>query len=223
MKLPHIDSYTQRVTPVPDHTEEAAIRTQQRRIGARLPVAGLLTTGSALAFGLLGWIAAHGISAWLLQHCHGGGAAPWRLDRHAGEAALFAGCLALGSLLALLAAPAAGRPSGPDRKRTARLSALVSVGAFLATDVTERVAAGDHPVPPFSVLLIGLAVYAAIGTGTSLLWRYCLTRVQGVSRLLDRAEPQAPQCHSTFAERTESFRPAHFAGICAGRSPPALA
>jgi hypothetical protein len=147
----------------------------------------------------------------------------WRVDRYAGEAALFAGFLALGSLLALLAAPSIGRPGGPDRKRTTRLSALVSVGAFLTTDVTERVVAGDHPVPPLMVLLIGLAVYAAIGTGTSLLWRYCLGTVRGVAALLDRRRPLAPQRLSAIAARRASFRPASFTGICAGRSPPSTA
>lgn len=183
-------------------------------------MAGLLTTGSAIAFGLLGWIAAHGISAQLLHHDHGGDATPatWRLDHHAGEAALFAGCLALGSLLALLAAPATGRPGGPDRKRTTRLSALVSVGAFLATDMTERMVAGDQPVPSFTVLLIGLAVYAAIGTGTSLLWHCCLAKDRGVSGLLD--DLIAPQCHSTLAARTEPFQRTAFASACAGRAPP---
>lgn len=147
----------------------------------------------------------------------------WRVDRYAGEAALFAGCLALGSLLALLAAPSPGRPGGPDRKRTTRLSALVSVGAFLTTDITERLVAGDHPVPPFMVLLIGLAVYAAIGTGTSLLWRYCLGTVRGVAALLDRRRLIAPQRHSAVASRRARFRPVVFAGICAGRSPPSTA
>jgi hypothetical protein len=153
------------------------------------------------------------------------GVAPhlWRVDRYAGEVALFAGFLALGSLLALLATPNPGRPGGPDRKRTTRLSALVSVGAFLTTDITERAVAGDHPVPPFMVLLIGLAVYAAIGTGTSLLWRYCLGTVRGVAALLDRRRPLAPHRLAAVAARRASFRPAAFAGIHAGRSPPSMA
>ncbi|GAA2160537.1 MULTISPECIES: hypothetical protein [Glycomyces] len=147
----------------------------------------------------------------------------WRVDRYAGEAALFAGFLALGSLLALLAAPGIGRLGGPDRKRTMRLSAFVSVGAFLTTDVAERVVAGDHPVPPLMVLLIGLAVYAAIGTGTSLLWRYCLGTVRGVAALLDRRRPLAPHRLSAIAARRASSRRAAFTGICAGRSPPSTA
>jgi len=205
---------------VPDLTEETAIRKQRSLTGA-----GLLTAGSGLAFGLLGWVAAHDISSWLLAHCHVSGAAPdvWRVDRYAGETALFAGCLALGSLLALVAAPNPGRSGGPGRRRTTRLSALVSVGAFLATDLTERVVAGDGPMPPFMVLLVGLAVYAAIGTGTSFLWWYCLGTVRGVAGLLDRRRPLAPHRLSAVAARLATFRPVAYTGICAGRSPPSLA
>lgn len=181
-----------------------------------------MTASSALAFGFLGWIAAHTVSSWVLDHCHVSGAAAWRLDRHAGEAALFAGCLAAGSLLALLAAPATGRP-GPDRKRATRLSALLSVGAFLGTDTAERLVSGDHPVPPLAVLLIGLAVYTVIGTGTSLLWRYCLGTVRGVPNLLDCSYPLAPQRHSVTSERAATFRSFPFSGIRAGRSPPVAA
>ncbi|MFG3342998.1 hypothetical protein [Glycomyces sp. NPDC048151] len=159
------------------------------------------------------------------MHCHVNGAAPdvWRLDSHAGEAALFAGCLAAASLLALAAAPAAGRPGGPDRRRTTRLSALVSVSAFLGTDAAERLVSGDHPVPPLMVLLIGLAVYTVVGTGTSLLWRYCLGSMRGVSGLLERRFPLAPQRLSMLTERPDAAPARSYTGIRAGRSPPATA
>lgn len=62
----------------------------------------------------------------------------------------------------------------------------MSVGGFLATDIAQRAAAGGHPVPPVTVLLIGLGVYTAIGTGASLLWRCCLNAVLGVSTLFER-------------------------------------
>lgn len=182
----------------------------------------MLTAASALTFGLLGWTVAHGLSTWLFGHCHVAGASPevWRLDHHAGEVALLAACLALGSLLALLAVPNRGRPQSFSRKQAVRLSALLSTGAFIATDFTERAVAGEYPVPPLMVLLIGLLVYALIGAGASLLWQCCLNAVQGVMRLLEYGRAHAPYRRSAVTGGSAGFARRCAARVHAGRSPP---
>jgi hypothetical protein len=165
---------------------------------------------------------AHELSHWVLVHGHVGGATPdaWRVNLYAGRIVLLASCLALGSLLAILAVPSTERPSGPDCKRTMRASVLPSVGGFLATDIAQRAAAGEHPVPPFMVVLIGLAVYTAIGAGASFLWSCCLRAVLGVSTLFERRGVANPYRRSGAPGSSAAIPRQNAVPVRAGRSPP---
>jgi hypothetical protein len=189
--------------------------------GQRQPTGhGLLSAGSALAFGLLGWVTAHELSSWMFDHAHIAGSAPnaWNLDHHAGIAALLFSCLAIGSLLALLAAPST--QAQPRTASATRLPVVLSIGGFIATDFAERAVAGQHGLPPLLVLLIGASVYALIGAGSSLLWRsFVGLRLRALAPADEPARIHVVRRHEV-GTRLAGFPARHWMPASAGRAPP---
>ncbi|THV27250.1 hypothetical protein [Glycomyces paridis] len=176
---------------------------------------------SAVVFGLLGWVGAHALSSWLLDHAHVTGRAPdvWRLDEHADQVAILAAGLAIGSLAGLAAIRVRPRAS----KRAVRVSALLSTGAFVCTDAAERAVAGEYPVPPLMVLVLGLAVYAFIGACASLLWQCLVGAVRGALAFPEpRRSPALRRARAAACGRGVLAR-ACPPRVSAGRSPPLAA
>lgn len=177
---------------------------------------------SAAGFGLLGWTVAHALSTWLLDHCHVPGSAPSSdLRAHAAEAALLYACLAAGSLLAMLAVARGSRER--TSKRSLRLAALLSSVAFVCSDFAERAVAGEHAVPSFMVLLIGIAVYALAGAGTTLLWRRCADAVVAVLSLFDAGTERCAVVRFAAAGGHGAGARRRAERVGAGRSPPVWA
>lgn len=185
-------------------------------------VAALLRACSALAFGLLAWVTAHGLSSWLFGHVHVHGEAEhvWRMDRHSGTAALFLGCLAFASLAALLTGTASRTGRARSSRASVRTSSLLSTGAFVATDFTERAVSGEYAVPPLLVLIMGAAVYALVGAGASLLWHRCAEALPCIFALLEDKRPKAVRSVTLGPSRLVRPRPRHWSASLAERAPP---
>ncbi|MEV6524550.1 hypothetical protein AB0M43_21560 [Longispora sp. NPDC051575] len=178
-----------------------------------------------MAFGLLGWFAAHLATFWLLEHDHPG------VERHAHgylpSMTVLAGCLAAGSLLAVflvsLSAPAARRGGLPGTGALAWLSSGLSTGAFVAAEFAEGWVSGEHAVPQPVVLAVGGVVHLLVGAGASLVWRVCAAGVLRLAARL-RREPAAAVEDGpagVFGEAAVACR-RRGVSLFAGRAPPAV-
>jgi hypothetical protein len=188
----------------------------------------LLTAGSALLFGVLGWLLAHAATDRLLGlagHQHGGGSAHGHL--HLPAAILLVACLTAGSALAVIVAALSGRGlpvTGHRSKRsTARRSSLLSTVAFVAAEFAEHAATGGHDIPPAGVLVLGGAVHALMGVASALVWHGYLERVSRLAGMLRGAVPGGSGSRSrSIAAPVVYPRRTWLALALAGRAPPAL-
>jgi hypothetical protein len=176
---------------------------------------------SALAFGWLGWRTSHALSICLFDHLHAveeDGAAAWRQSGIAGSVGLIASCLALGSLVSVLA-------SGPRlRSMTTRMASVLTAGAFVTADFVERVLAGDHAIPSASVLGIAVGVHTLFAAGASLLWHSCVNALLGTRACFeDDRRPISARRPEPPRERLDRIKPLHSGSIGEGRAPPGAA
>ncbi|GAA3016782.1 hypothetical protein [Streptosporangium longisporum] len=192
-----------------------------------------MTTTSALLFGILGWLAAHGATGWLAGHAgHGLGrdVIPHQ-HAHLPTTVLLVACLAGGSLLAIFVAALSGSTRlHPDsrwdshrvRLAAARRSGLLSTGAFVAAEFAEHAATGQHDIPPAGVLLMGCTVHAVLGAVFSLLWG-CFVRgvVRRAGRLRSDTTVNLDPRIRLVSEHRIAARRTWQALAQAGRAPPA--
>jgi hypothetical protein len=175
---------------------------------------------SALAFGWLGWRTSHVLSTRLFDHTHTGeaAAAAWRQSGLAGSVGLIAGCLALGSLVSVLAC-------GPRiRSTTARMASVLASGAFVTADFAERALAGDHAIPSTLVLVVGVGVHTLFAAGASLLWHSCVNALLGTRTCFeDHRGPIAARRPAPPRQRADHAQPRHWGSIGEGRAPPCAA
>ncbi|HTF51508.1 MAG TPA: hypothetical protein VK735_29030 [Pseudonocardia sp.] len=150
--------------------------------GSRRDVAAMLRGAavgvSALSFGVLGWLLAHALIERALPRFAGAHAL-----EHAGAVGVAAGCMAAGSLAAMAAASGRIRASGASKpyrpgSRAACWFGLVPPAAFVVFALVAHPGSGDHGLPPLMLLALGALVQAAVGVGTSLIWRLFLAAVQ---------------------------------------------
>lgn len=175
---------------------------------------------AALAFGWLGWRTSHALSTRLFDHLHvqDVDAAAWRQSGLAGSVGLIACCLALGSLVSVLA-------SGPRiRSATARMASVLAAGAFVTADFAERVLAGDHAIPSALVLGIAVGAHTLFAAGASLLWHSCVSALLGTRACFeDDRRPIAAPRPAPPRRRREHRKPFHSGSIGEGRAPPCAA
>ncbi|MCG5436438.1 hypothetical protein [Micromonospora foliorum] len=185
----------------------------------------LLFAASALLFGVFGWLTAHAATIWLLGHT-GPGSGETHHHPHLSGAVLLTGCLAGGSLLAVLAVAVRGGPQldahlQRSRRAAAHRSSLLSTAAFVAAEFVEHALTGQHDMPPLGVLLLGCVVHAAMGAGTSLLWRCWVDDLLQLAALLrGHAPTYATRRARWHARRQIAARRTWQALASAGRAPP---
>jgi hypothetical protein len=142
---------------------------------------------SALSFGGLGWLVAHGLTNVLLAHENVDG----RLHVHGyfPSTVVAAGSLAVASLLAVfwIGGAARGRMAASQGevargRADVRTAVALSASAYVVAEFGERWWAGDHQLSPPLVLLVGLAIYLFVGVGASVLWRVSVRAVRRIAR-----------------------------------------
>lgn len=151
-------------------------------MGAQRAFSGL----SAIAFGVLGWLVAHGLKSLLEQHRHDlieAGVQPSGLSYHGALGSVVAG-MALGSLLAIFCCgerPGGRNPHQRGRstlRHSARAASALSTTGFVVVELVERAAVGGHQVPPVTVLLLGVGLQVVVIWVTFVLWRSCVRSMQ---------------------------------------------
>jgi hypothetical protein len=200
-----------------------------RQLGSRRDVAAMLRGAalgvSALSFGVLGWLLAHALIERALPRFAGAHAL-----EHAGAVGVAAGCMAAGSLAAMAAASGRIRASGASKPYRAGSRATCSFGlvppaAFVVFALVAHPGSGDHHgLPPLLLLTLGALVQAAVGVGTSLIWRLFLAAVQ-------QPLPFLPPLPALDGDGVVLAVRAHLAvprgqlwiSLCPGRAPPSVA
>jgi hypothetical protein len=177
---------------------------------------------SALSFGVLGWLLAHGVIERALPPLAGVHGV-----EHAGAVAVAAGCMAAGSLAAMAAASSRIRASDASKafqpgSRATCWFGLVPPAAFVVFAFIEHPDSGHHGLPPLMLLALGALVQAAVGVGTSLIWRLFLAAVQHPVPFLP--PPPAPDSVMLVArERCAAPRAPLWLSLRPGRAPPSMA